>query len=398
MKTLFAVAVMFALLGVLFISSVTVAAVTVIDKNPLPFVIADPAFTVSADGSFYLIGGYGNNGSDIRTSNLRYNQSSDSWISLANMTTARWGATAAAVLDRIYVFSGAVTSGGATTNVTEVYNITTNTWSSRSPTPFLITGTGDCATNYGSDAIYILRQNELYLYSVSGDIFTEKHNLGADDTGTFMNCAIVGDFLYVIGGTTLRLSVRQYNILFDLWNANYDVAPYAQYGGLAKVVRDGIIYYGYGFDGTTFFSKMYSYDPLAKTFIRLPDGNHIRDGVGSAILGNKIYIAGGRFKVPAFGLDYVEEFDISPTAPVVTPIGGLGFVEFLLLVWIALLIAGFYRVTPLLFLAGFVGMALAYQSFVRYGDVIVPLVLAAVNLLVIAYGVDEYFVKMRVER
>ncbi len=76
----------------------------------------------------------------------------------------------------------------------------------------------------------------------------------------------------------------------------------------------------------------------------------------------------------------------------------LGFVEFLLFIWLVFLAVGLYRVTPLLFLAGFVGMALAYQSFVRYGDVIVPLVLAAVNLLVIAYGVDEYFVKMRVER
>jgi Kelch motif len=306
MKMLIGIILMLFLLVSFIIPSSKAQVTASTDLSPFPLTIADTA-SVVCRGNFYIIGGYGNNSGDLRNTIFRYNVSSDSWTQLANMITPRWGPTASCSGDRIYVFNG---NNGTLLNINEYYNITLNMWFSATPEPSLnLHGQGDCSATYNTDSIFVQRQNVIAKYTVSTDTWTNY--LTSDDFGLFMTCGIVGDFFYVMGGNALTNKVSQWDILGTRWTNSYDFTPYVQYGGLSNVVRNGLIYYGYGFDNSNFFAKMYSYDPVAKIWIHLNDGNHPRDGVGSGILNNTIYIVGGRFHVPAFGLDYVEGYDIT---------------------------------------------------------------------------------------
>src|SRR5437867_2623547 len=170
------------------------------DKAPFPINIADPAFAV-CQGSFYIIGGFSNSTAEIRNTTFRYNASSDSWIRLANMITSRWGATASCSGDRIYVFAG---NDGTITNVAEYYNITLNLWFTVTGDPGLfIRGQGACSATYNTDSIFVMRQNVHRKYTVSTDSWVGFAT--TDDFGLFMNCGIVGDFFYVMGGNTLKI-------------------------------------------------------------------------------------------------------------------------------------------------------------------------------------------------
>jgi Kelch motif len=354
-----------------------------IDLSPFPITIADPASSICR-GSFYILGGYGNSSAELRNTTFRYNVSSDSWVQLANMTVARWGPSASCSNDRIYVFNG---NNGTAVNFVEYYNITLNTWTTVTPEPGgFFQGQGDCSATYNTDSILVMKQNVIKKYTVSTDTWSSPFGT-TDDFGTFMTCAIIGDFFYVMGGTTLTGRVNRLDIIGTGWTSSYDTTPYNQYGGLSSVSRNGLIYYGYGFDNVNFFAKMYSYDPVSKIWRHLPDGNHIRDGVGSGILNNTIYIVGGRFHVPAFGLDYVEAYNVTFTQ-IVNTISAIGWI--LAIAAIIIFSFGILIKFPLaIFVSGVVVIFLALQLFTETNSVIISSFTWLLAIFVVLIGVRE---------
>jgi hypothetical protein len=67
--------------------------------------------------------------------------------------------------------------------------------------------------------------------------------------------------------------------------------------------------------------------------------------------------------------------------------------------WLVFLLLGFTRLLPFLYFGAFVGIELAFEVFVRFnavfpgsapgGIIIVPLVLVAANLFIVAYATGE---------
>lgn len=90
----------------------------------------------SANGKIYVFGGRDGSGGNAQTTSsvYEYTPSTNTWVTKANMPTARLGATAVAFSDGlIYVIGGRTTN--QTLRIVEVYNPVSNTWTTREAMP-----------------------------------------------------------------------------------------------------------------------------------------------------------------------------------------------------------------------------------------------------------------------
>ncbi len=88
----------------------------------------------AVNGKIYATGGYSgyNSSGGLLTSTVEvYDPSTNTWSTAASMPTARFGLAAAAVNGKIYAIGGVNSSGGSEVflNTVEVYDPATNTWS-----------------------------------------------------------------------------------------------------------------------------------------------------------------------------------------------------------------------------------------------------------------------------
>ena len=79
-------------------------------------------------------------------------------------------------------------------------------------------------------------------------------------------------------------------------------------------VYDGMIYYGFGFDGSSFYNSLYSYDPAEDTWSSGLGSFALggRDGIACGFLEDRLYCIGGRNVDPnPYGLDRNEYYSVS---------------------------------------------------------------------------------------
>ncbi len=76
----------------------------------------------------------------------------------------------------------------------------------------------------------------------------------------------------------------------------------------------------------------------------------------------------------------------------------ISFLLFLVLVWVILLVIGFAKIGPVLFLAVFVGLVLSFETFFVFGDIMTPIILATVNLIVLAFTVGDLVEDRKIRR
>lgn len=88
--------------------------------------VENPAAAV-LNGKLYVFGGSTSPFSGAVSNAAVYDPATNSWTSLADMPTARGGATAQAINGRIYVIGG-MNDQGASVGTVEVYNPSTNSW------------------------------------------------------------------------------------------------------------------------------------------------------------------------------------------------------------------------------------------------------------------------------
>ncbi|GAI53718.1 unnamed protein product, partial [marine sediment metagenome] len=127
-------------------------------------------------------------------------------------------------------------------------------------------------------------------------------------------CAIVDDKIYVIGGCTNASTgatiakTQEYDPVGDSWGYQTDM-PHGLYGITREnpVIND-IIYVSHGKDAGGFYDTLYSYDPSTDDWDTLTNATYSRDGTACGVIGNRLYVVGGRDAGGA--LDYNEVLNI----------------------------------------------------------------------------------------
>ncbi len=254
-------------------------------RKPMPTYRGDFALA-TFENRIFCVGGRTNSGP--MGTNEVYEPASDSWRSRAPMPTPRHGLDANVVNGKIYLIGGLVPWSDfpnvnvesyttyKLTNVNEVYDPATDTWTTESPIP-------NAASYYASAAV----KNKIYIVSAK---FSQEHNYyesltqiydtetdtwsyGAaspypvDMSGAATVEGVTPQRIYVIGGRQVGHEVA-YNQAYDPKNDSWSLGvplPTARYGFAAAVAK-GKIYAIGGLSGFLYnlvwANKNEAYDPL----------------------------------------------------------------------------------------------------------------------------------------
>lgn len=196
----------------------------------------------------YCIGGRTSSGPSA--ANEVYDPVSDSWESKAALPTPRHGLDANVVNGKIYLISGLIPLHPdipnswyyECTNVTELYNPATDTWTTKAPIP---NGVPYYASGVVDNKIYVVSENLTQIYDTETDTwsFGSPPLYPVDMAG---GAATTGDMaperIYVIGGREDGLEVpytQVYNPVDDSWSLGTSM-PTPRYDFAMAVVNDQI--------------------------------------------------------------------------------------------------------------------------------------------------------------
>jgi N-acetylneuraminic acid mutarotase len=236
-----------------------------IDANTWSFGSAAPSparaegAAATHGGHLYSVGGrFGSPLNDLD----RYTPESDSWVSLANMPTARRGLAVAGVGNALYAIGGSTGTspcGGAPLSGVERYDIETDTWTTVASLP-----------SPRSDLAAVARGGKIYVFggctgstaAVLDDV--DVYNPGTDSWSTapadmptarssMYGAAAKGNRIYVIGGQAngAQLATNEfYKVPSDSWGTD---TPRPHPGAEMGVVSHGgrIYTVGGGFQGVS---------------------------------------------------------------------------------------------------------------------------------------------------
>jgi hypothetical protein len=227
----------------------------------------------------YCIGGtVGNN--EYVGNNEAYDPSTDTWQTEASMPTPRADLSASVVNGKIYLIGGEVYSNTSPnyveTNVNEVYNPATNTWSTAAPIPSAVYGYASAVMN---GKIYIIggskssgtagtnafvNSNQVYdpqtnSWSLSANLPSPATYGAAGSTEGFM----APPLLYLIGGffiDSITNTVQVYNAGKNSWGTGTSMPTARAYLGVA--VLNDVLYAIGGFDGVNWLNAVEQYTPI----------------------------------------------------------------------------------------------------------------------------------------
>ena len=222
---------------------------------PLPVAVEYPA-AVSDGTNVYVLGG--SNGAGVSQTTLsRYNVGTNTYTTLAPFTTPTWNHAAAYLNGKIYKFAGS--NNTASTNVLEIYDIASNTWSVGAPYPAAI---------------------------------------------SFVSAFVQGNFIYAAGGVDSVTNLEsaktyRYDPIANSWNdAAIADLPVSRWGAAAGVYQtDGILAGGYS--GNAISNTAISWDAASNTWQNAGTMVGERSRVGGAALGANFYTVGGRSNASA---------------------------------------------------------------------------------------------------
>lgn len=208
----------------------------------------------------YCIGGSG-----TTTANRVYDIKTNTWATLANMSTGTYGHDEALVGDKIYCIGG---YNKLATN--QVYDITNNKWSTATTMPTArqyhsTTAVGTniyCIGGNGSTTTY-LNTNECY-DTLTGT-WTTKATMTVAKYGH--SGVAVGTNIYCIGGYTGSFVKTNYcyDTLTDTWTTKTAVTAVRRWAGCTEV--NGNIYYMFGQSASSTYQKTnYCYDPITNAW------------------------------------------------------------------------------------------------------------------------------------
>jgi N-acetylneuraminic acid mutarotase len=180
-------------------------------KTPMPTNILSASANV-VNGKIYVISGYT---SDYETVGLNqvYDIATDSWTTKTSIPTPVWGCASAASGGKIFIMGGQnqYLRDNMNVNLNQIYDPATDSWSLGAPLPTLVLGARAGATTG------VMAPERIYVFGgglngeIGGTNLTQVYNpqsnswtYGADMPieRVAFNVAVVNDLLYAIGGET----------------------------------------------------------------------------------------------------------------------------------------------------------------------------------------------------
>ena len=254
------------------------------------------------------------------------------WITKADMPTARWQLSTCVVDGKIYAIGGAGPTYEAL-NTVEVYDPTTDTWTEKSS---MLTARESLTTSVVNGKIYAiggLSSSSTSYMSVEVFSTVEEYD-PATDTWTakspmptargFHHAHVVDGKIYVFGGTkdvepifTQVLTVEVYDPSTDTWTEKSDLRVASSTNASSMV--DGKIYF---FGGRPEAQKVFEFDLVTETWTQISSMSSPRRGLTASVLDGKIYIIGGYEPNRGSGgiADIIEVFDPATSTWAAAPV------------------------------------------------------------------------------
>ena len=266
-------------------------------------------FTSSAvNGKIYVIGGV-KKGGPLNTLEA-FDPSTNTWSTpiTTGTFTARYGLASCVVNNKIYVLGGATTDDKHLLNTLEVFDPSTNTWSTPKTT-------GTSTTRYVLAAhavngkIYAIGGwngrtdvNTLEVFDPSTNTWSTPKTTGEfTATGAFAS-GVVNGKIYVIGGinstdtsAALLNTVQVFDPLTNTWNTPTTTGTITPRWALCSGVVNGKIYVMGGADTNSALNTVEVFDPSANTWSTAKTTGTFtpRNWVTSSVVDGKIYVMGG---------------------------------------------------------------------------------------------------------
>ncbi len=203
---------------------------------PYPTSIYDCGFAQNGE-HFYIISGItGNTYTSPVTAVRRYNVSSNTWTSLADIPRGSVLPPAIYYKGKIYVGDGFDYSSES--NTLRIYDITTNTWSAGPPTP-VSQNSGSAAAAFNGNIYFVGQSNfssmggTTSIYSIVNNSWSDGPPPPASEIGANPGYAQIGQYLYLVGGVGHCSLPGCFNsdssVRFDMASNTWSIGPRATF-------------------------------------------------------------------------------------------------------------------------------------------------------------------------
>ena len=270
----------------------------------------------------YALGGRA--GSTIMNVNEVYDTTTNTWTTAAPMLTARWDAATAVVNNILYAIGGG-TSSGNTSNIVEAYDPTSNTWSTKAAMPISVNSIYAVVEN---GIIYVVggyngaRVNTVVAYDPVADTWSTLAPLNVAKSQPALG--LIGSTIVAAGGLTnsgVTTDNEGYNAATNSWTTLAPLPTARQAGCFG--VSAGLLYFASG-DGVasgSLLNTMDAYDAATNSWASgLPLIPNSITNPGSAVVGESLYCIGGSNTFKGTAYNYVQIYQPALPPP---SIGGV---------------------------------------------------------------------------
>lgn len=227
------------------------------------------------------------------------------WIAKSPLSLEREFAASSVVNNSIYVIDGFSTATGAVLSSVEVYNPTTNSWTTQPSSPGNPARVRAAASLFNGN-IYVIGggdssfnvTNTVTQYNPGANSWTQKATMSKARSG--LTSSATNTLIYAMGGydgfSTLN-TVEAYDPTANSWTTKTSMAT-ARYLATSALVNDKIYVIG-GTSSTASsptiitLNTVESYDPATNSWTPKAAMPTAREGMTSGVVNGKIYVIGG---------------------------------------------------------------------------------------------------------
>ena len=261
-------------------------------------------------GKIYAVGGLNGNNLPLSTTEV-YNPQTNEWTSKTPMPTPRSGFAISVYQNKIYVIGGTVGNGFVGNN--EVYDPVSNTWETKASMP---TPRADLCANLVNDKIYLIggkkyssatpfynETNINEVYDPVTDSWSTKTPIPTPVQG--YASAVANNKIYIMGGSldalkmenTLITSANQvYDPQNDTWNLATNLPNTVSYGAAAATegfMAPARIYCLGGYSGGEFSEQVQAYNSVNNSWSIVDSMPTPRAYLGVVVVSDVLYAIGG---------------------------------------------------------------------------------------------------------